>query len=444
MVLPSLRRYAVPAALLMLAAIAGGIYAQSSRPTEYRATASVTFLPSGSRVASGPLFGAGLPTLLGTYAHITSGKDFLATVQESTGESAQTLKQSLIVSPHSSAAVLDVSATAPHPDTAAAIANAAAAALVEVITNQQNDAKSTLVHAFATDAAVPGQPTGPPRYVVLAGIVLAGALIAAIAAVLADVFYGRISDPEALKDMTTIQVFGVLPKTEPPQPGPVLAVGVPGADQLLASAALQLRTNMYFRGIRAHRWSSVAIIGLEPMAGTTTTVLNVAAGLAKLESRIVVVDAAPDQSVERFFPSQDNSNVFVQRVASRQRDLARSIGAAARRPDDLVLVNGPPLADDLVLVDGPPLSTSPSAQIIANRVDAVVLVVPADSSRRNHVRRTIDSLEALGVPIGGIVLTRASRRATRRWTTTISDEEPLSPAVETRADGVQTGHGLAS
>ncbi|MFW5709628.1 MAG: CpsD/CapB family tyrosine-protein kinase [Chloroflexota bacterium] len=64
---------------------------------------------------------------------------------------------------------------------------------------------------------------------------------------------------------------------------------------------------------------------------------------------------------------------------------------------------------DYVLVEAPPVLVATDAALLASRVDGVILVVRAGSSRRDDVARASQALEQVGARILGSVLTNAPR-----------------------------------
>ena len=59
---------------------------------------------------------------------------------------------------------------------------------------------------------------------------------------------------------------------------------------------------------------------------------------------------------------------------------------------------------DYVLIDAPPLSLGNEAVLMGRVVDGLVMVLKANSSRRESVRKVIHDLEDAGVPVLGAVL----------------------------------------
>lgn len=60
----------------------------------------------------------------------------------------------------------------------------------------------------------------------------------------------------------------------------------------------------------------------------------------------------------------------------------------------------------IVFLDSPPILAANDALLLANLVDAVLLVVGAGSAKVDEVRRAKEQLEATGTPIIGVVLNR--------------------------------------
>ena len=63
---------------------------------------------------------------------------------------------------------------------------------------------------------------------------------------------------------------------------------------------------------------------------------------------------------------------------------------------------------DIVLFDAPPVIAVTDALVLGTRVDGVVLVIDAGSTRREHARRAKEQLEKLNIRIVGAVLNGAS------------------------------------
>jgi len=63
---------------------------------------------------------------------------------------------------------------------------------------------------------------------------------------------------------------------------------------------------------------------------------------------------------------------------------------------------------DVVVFDSPPVMAVADAAILASRLDGVLLVVDAGSTRRGAARQSKEALEAVGAHLLGVVLNRLS------------------------------------
>jgi capsular polysaccharide biosynthesis protein len=419
----SIRRRKALACVIAIATMAAALAVLSSQPPTYRATASISFYPAKRSVAAGPLFGQSLPVLLATYAQLAADQVFQDAVGVATGQSSAAVKRALSVTPQSGAAVLNISATSTDANTAARVANAAAAELgLRVKSAAGNTSNSTLVTTQTSRAPVPTSATGPRRTVELAAIVLTAIIVGALAALAFDALFRRVSDPEAVAGISDVSVIGVLPRVLPRQPGPALAIGVPGGDDLLARCTMDMRTNLLFGTGRAGPWRTFSVLGADQRAGVTTTVVNLAVGLAEIRTRVVVVDAASSGDARDLLRAGHELpvGVEVETIDGTTRGVMQA-SALSRH------------SDDLVIVDGPPVSTSPIARVLAAQTDATILVVPSGRLRPAQLRRQLESLQALDINVAGIVLTGVSRRTARAWATTRPAKSEKPPA---NSDGV--------
>ena len=67
---------------------------------------------------------------------------------------------------------------------------------------------------------------------------------------------------------------------------------------------------------------------------------------------------------------------------------------------------------DYVIFDSPPVLAVTDAALLGHKVDGIVLVLRAGSSRRDHAARAKEELERVKVPIVGTVLVNAPRDVT--------------------------------
>jgi Mrp family chromosome partitioning ATPase len=408
--LRSLRRRPVIAALVMLVVIAAGVVAFDSQRAQYRATGSIVLLPNSANVASGPLFGQGLPGFLATYAQLSTGTGYRNEVARASGLTVSAVRRDVSVGPGSSGAVLDVSATTGDAETSVATANAAVDALATRIGRVSGTSSSTaLVKVRTTPASLPGSAIGPSRAVTLAGVVLVAIIAGALAAIGFDQLFRRVSDPDDAAEITGIPIVGVLPKARPKARGrPALAVGQ-HADPLLAACARDLRSNLMFGmepGKAGKGWRTIAVVGLTPKGGVTTTVVNLALAIDELGETVAVVDATERGDASAVFEAADSEFPCFGPANGTATTLFQELAEVAVE------------RYERIIVDPPSAIESPLTRVLASRVDTVIVAVPAGAMYPKQLRRSLENLRMVGANIAGVVLTRTKRRVARRWSTT--------------------------
>ncbi len=189
-----------------------------------------------------------------------------------------------------------------------------------------------------------------------------------------------------------------------------------------------LRTNLQFASVQG-RLRTIAITSAGEGEGKTTTTANLALTSAEVGLSVVVVEAdlrrpalqreiMPDAS-EPLRPGFTNYLVETASVEESIHSTGRPgmnilpagplppspsallEARRARRVADVLVDHG-----DLVIFDCPPLNVGADASIIADWVDGVILVVDLTSSTEHGVRRALNQLEAVKVPLLGIVINR--------------------------------------
>ncbi len=70
---------------------------------------------------------------------------------------------------------------------------------------------------------------------------------------------------------------------------------------------------------------------------------------------------------------------------------------------------------DVIVVDTPPVLAVPDTRLIGRSADAVLFAVAWDRTRKTQVRQALKSLEAMKIPVGGLVMTQIDTAAARRY-----------------------------
>lgn len=186
---------------------------------------------------------------------------------------------------------------------------------------------------------------------------------------------------------------------------------------------------------RSEKCPVFAVTSMTPGDGKTLNCINIAISFAKLNKRVLVIDAdMRNPTVHKFFSLRSKSGLsellagFSASVNFKATDVPNLtlLTSGDVPPNPAELLNSEQMDKllrlvrehfDYVFVDTPPLSAVTDATILAQKVTGYVVVVRPGRSDIGDLRRGIDSLQALGGTVSGFVCNdaddhiRHSRRA---------------------------------
>ena len=220
---------------------------------------------------------------------------------------------------------------------------------------------------------------------------------------------------------------------EPTRSGRPVTVTSPGGR---AAAVYQvLGRNIRFVGI--HRPATIIqLASVLPGDGCTTTVADLAVGLARVGHSVAIIDADLRQpALHRLFDTPQvpglidilfgESVDFVAAPVNLPGGVELVLvpaGAASERPSNLFsnprwhdMIHGLARRYDYVLIDSAAVLPSADAIALAEAVDAVVLVVRANRTSWSKVAEAVERLRASGYLVDGFVLNRAKQGAPGRF-----------------------------
>jgi capsular exopolysaccharide synthesis family protein len=194
-----------------------------------------------------------------------------------------------------------------------------------------------------------------------------------------------------------------------------------------AEAFRTLRTNIYFSGLD-RSINTLLVTTVAPVEGKSLTLANLAVAMAQGDRRTILVDTDLRRpTLHTIFDLSNDAG-----LTSLFIDARGPIEPALKDvnvPNLQVLTSGPLPPNpaevlgsqrmleviaalkqraDIVLFDAPPVIAVTDAMVLGTRVDGVVLVVAAGSTRREHAKRAREQLEKLNIRIVGAVLNGAS------------------------------------
>ena len=185
---------------------------------------------------------------------------------------------------------------------------------------------------------------------------------------------------------------------------------------------VRLRTNLMFSlaTVGTGKCKVIAVTSANPGEGKTTTALNIAISFAMLNKKVLVIDSdmrRPQLSATLNVSGENGfSNLlggvdecFINRAEELGVDFITS-GKIPPNPAELLAsaafehyMNKLKSEYDYIVIDTPPVNTVADAQIVASKVDGVVVVVRAEKTRYNELLRAEEVLGSSGGKVIGIV-----------------------------------------
>jgi capsular exopolysaccharide synthesis family protein len=197
-----------------------------------------------------------------------------------------------------------------------------------------------------------------------------------------------------------------------------------------AEAFRTLRTNIQFSGLQKPI-KTLLVTSPAPDEGKSVTIANLAVTMAQSGHSTILVDAdlrRPSQHTLWGLPNEKGLTTVM--LESKLRDLPLQ----ATKVDNLsVLTSGPlppnpadlistrrmdeilkALTDkaEIVLFDAPPVLAVTDTALLGSKLDALLLVVKAGATRRDHAQRAKELLERASIRVIGVALTNAPRDTT--------------------------------
>ncbi|PJF30482.1 MAG: capsular biosynthesis protein [Candidatus Thermofonsia Clade 1 bacterium] len=195
-----------------------------------------------------------------------------------------------------------------------------------------------------------------------------------------------------------------------------------------AEAFRVLRTNIQFSALD-QPIHTLLITSASADEGKGVAAANLAVTMAQGGSRVILVDAdlrRPSQSA--LWKLSDDRGLTTAILENLQADAlplqstvveglrVLTAGAPVPNPADLLgskrmdsLIAALKAQADYVLFDAPPVLAAADAPLLATKLDAVLLVVEAGNTRRDHAQRAKEALVRVNARIIGVALTNAPR-----------------------------------
>jgi polysaccharide biosynthesis transport protein len=273
-------------------------------------------------------------------------------------------------------------------------------------------------------------PVEPRVFVNVLLAALVGMLLAFGAALIGERLNDRLMSPEAVSRETNLPVLGAVTRL----PGgtakphlPVLAAASPDVPQssVAAEAYRLLLANLRFLEIN-QPFSTLLVTSSDSGEGKTITAANLAIAAAQTGDNVLLVECDLRRpSLHETFNVSNSRGLTTLLV---HEDLpAEAVLDETGLPGLRLLTSGPippnpsqllasrrfvsRLAElsasvDLLILDGPPLLAASDSAHLASKVDGVVVIVDAESTRKQRLAKALRILNSVGARVLGTVVNR--------------------------------------
>ncbi len=283
------------------------------------------------------------------------------------------------------------------------------------------------------EANVPEEPFSP-QPARTAGLALAGGLALGLAAAfLRDYLDDTLRTKEDLDAATGgVPVLGIIPAIDEWRDrSTALLESVSHPNSAASEAYRSLRTSIDFISVD-DRIDIIHVTSSTSGEGKSTTSANLAVTLARAGKRVILIDCDLRRPRLHHFFGLDNSVGFTSVVLGSTR-VEDALEPVAGVPGLLVLPSGPPPpnpsellstrtvqtkletfshAADYVVIDSPPLLPVSDSVVLAGLADLTLLVVTARTTARRSLHRSLELLEQVNAPLGGIVFNGVGHEGT--------------------------------
>jgi non-specific protein-tyrosine kinase len=198
----------------------------------------------------------------------------------------------------------------------------------------------------------------------------------------------------------------------------------------ISEAYRTLRTNLEFTSLDKPIRSMV-VTSAAPEEGKSTTLANLAVTIAQAGKKVILVDCdlrrpalhqifdarnAPgltdmmrDDALKQTPPLQETGVANLQLLASGTIPPNPAELLASRKMNDVIAALQQQA--DMVLFDAPPVIAVTDAAVLASKVDAVLLVISAGKTKREHAKKAKALLDKVNARLIGTVLNNVKGEA---------------------------------
>jgi succinoglycan biosynthesis transport protein ExoP len=417
---------------VMLVVVAGAALATALSPKVYQATTRLFVSTSGGSNISDLQSGSNFTQQrVKSYADVITTPNVLdpviQTLQLKT--TAASLGDQITATVPLDTVLIEVAVTNTNPRVAAEVADAVGKQFTRTVADLESVTKGQSSPVKVTVVSSPTIPTAPispkPARNLALGVVL-GLLLGLGLALLRDLLDTTIKTEKDCALVTDATVIGGIGFDPDAAKNPLIVQADPHSPR--AEAFRTLRTNLQFVDAANHP-RSIVFTSSVPTEGKTTTTANLAITMAAAGARICVVEGDLRRPRLLEYMGMDGS-VGLTNVLIGQAELGDVvqqfadtsvyvIGAGSVPPNPSELLGSSAMIEtlrelesrfDVVIIDTPPLLPVTDAAVLSTIAGGTVVVVGAGRVDRDHLAKSLQSLDAVNGRVLGLVLNLISTK----------------------------------
>jgi succinoglycan biosynthesis transport protein ExoP len=329
--------------------------------------------------------------------------------------------------------LINITATNADPQVASDIANAVADSLAKQVTELEKptNGPSPVEISTVRAATPPANPSSPNAKLNLALGLLLGLALGFGIAVLREVLDTRIRTTDDIRKVTDASVMSAMAHDDDAAKHPLIVHTAPHS--LRAEAFRRLRTNLQFLDV-ADRLESIVVTSSVAGEGKSTVAINLAITLADAGSRVALVDADLRRpSIAEYMGLEGRVGLTTVLIGQATLDDVMQpwgdgklhvlpSGQIPPNPSEMVgshamawLLGELVKSYDVVIIDTPPLLPVTDAAILARLTGGALVIAGANRLNRANLADSLESLEAVGARVLGIVLNHLARKQTEGY-----------------------------
>jgi len=419
---------------VMLVVVAGAALATALSPKVYEATTQLFVSTSGSSDSNALLSGSNFTQQrVKSYADVITTPNVLDPVIQTLqlNTTAAKLGDQITATVPLDTVLIEVAVTNTDPRVAAEVADAVGKQFTKTVADLESVTKGQPSPVKVTVVSAPTVPTAPispkPTRNLALGVVL-GLLLGLGLALLRDLLDTTIKNEKDCAEVTDATVVGSIAFDPEAAKTPLLVQADPHSPR--AEAFRTLRTNLQFVDAANHP-RSIVFTSSVPAEGKTTTTANLAITMAASGARVCLVEGDLRRPRLLEYMGMDGSigltNVLIGQaeLGDVLQQFASSsvyvLGAGAIPPNPSELLGSAAMIEtlreletrfDVVIIDTPPLLPVTDAAVLSTIAGGTVVVVGAGRVDRDHLAKSLQSLEAVKGRVLGLVLNMIPTKGT--------------------------------